>query len=313
METQMESPMSDSEETTLASFSNALADAVEQAAFSVVTVNARRRMSASGIVWSNGGLIVTASHVVERDEDISVTLPDGDNETATLIGRDQGSDIALLSVERTDLSPARMATSEPRPGHMVLAVGRPGRAGTMASLGVISLVGGPWRNGDGVNIEKFVRSDAAMLPGFSGGPLIDSSGGILGMNSSTLGRRGGLTIPYDTVGTIIEALRSHGKVRRGFLGIGAQAVELNASLRNALDIDQQKALVVVNIQPDGPADQSGLIIGDVILAIAGQPVASVEELQDHLTGDVVGRPVDVKLIRGGELVERQVTAGERGS
>ena len=102
-------------------------------------------------------------------------------------------------------------------------------------------------------------------------------------------------------------------MRRGFLGIGAQAVELNVSLRNALGIDQEKALVVVNVQPDGPADQSGLIIGDVILAIAGKPVASVEELQDHLTGEVVGQPVDVKLIRGGELVERQITAGERGS
>ncbi len=297
----------------LASFSNALADAVERAASSVVTVNARRRMPASGIIWSPDGLIATASHVVERDEDISVTLPDGETSQATLLGRDQGSDIALLRIDHSGLTPASRAASEPRPGHVVLAVGRPGRGGAMASLGVVSLVGGPWRNGEGVNIERFVRSDAAMLPGFSGGPLIDSSGDILGMNSSTLGRRGGLTIPFDAVSTVVEALQSHGKVRRGFLGIGAQAVELNTGLRESLGLDQEKALLVVNVQPEGPAEQSGLIIGDVILSIGDKAVASVEELQDHLSGDIVGQPVDVRLIRGGELTERQVTAGERAS
>lgn len=297
----------------LASLSNGLADAVERGASSVVTVNARRRMPASGIIWSTDGLVVTASHVIERDEDISVTCPDGETSQATLLGRDQGSDIALLRFDRTGLQAATRAASEPRPGHVVLAIGRPGRGGAMASLGVVSLVGGPWRNGEGVNIERFVRSDAAMLPGFSGGPLIDSSGDILGMNSSTLGRRGGLTIPFDAVSDVLEALQSHGKVRRGFLGIGAQAVDLNANMRETLGLDQEKALLIVNVQPGGPADQSGLIIGDVILSIGSQAVASVEELQDHLSGDIVGQPVDVQLIRGGALAERQVTAGERDS
>ncbi len=296
----------------LASLSNGLADAVDAVAASVVTVHARRRMPASGIVWSDDGLIVTASHVVERDEDISVTVDDGTNHSATLLGRDQGTDIALLRIEGDGLSAAQRAAQEPRPGHIVLAVGRPGNGGAMASLGVVSLVGGPWRTAEGLNVDSFIRSDAAMLPGFSGGPLIDSAGGVLGMNSSTLGRRGGLTIPFDSADGVVTALKSHGKVRRGFLGIGAQAVELNAGMRTALGIEQERALVIVHVHPEGPADQSGWLIGDILLSVGGKSVASVEQLQDHLTGDVVGQPVDVTLIRGGQLVQSQVTATERG-
>ncbi|MGD9713015.1 MAG: S1C family serine protease [Thermomicrobiales bacterium] len=305
--------MSEFQNGALASLSNALADAVEIAAASVVTVNGRRRMPASGIIWTSDGLIVTASHVVERDEDLTVTVSGDEGVAASLVGRDQGTDIALLKIDATNLTPASRASSEPRPGHVVLAIGRPGQGGTMASLGVVSLVGGPWRNGEGVNVERFIRSDAAMLPGFSGGPLIDSSGAILGMNSSTLGRRGGLTVPYDVISTVVDALRSHGKVRRGFLGIGAQAVDINAPLRTTLGIDQERALLIVNVQPESPAEKNGLILGDIILRIGGKAVASVEELQDHLTGDLVGRPIDVRLIRGGELLEHQVTAGERDS
>ncbi|MCC6942963.1 MAG: trypsin-like peptidase domain-containing protein [Thermomicrobiales bacterium] len=305
--------MSDTTTGALASFSNALADAVEHSGAGVATVNARRRMPATGIVWAADGLIVSANHVVERDDDITITLADGATLPATILGRDPGSDIVLLQVDRQDLTPAPRAMESPRPGHIVLAVGRPGKGGLMASLGVVSLIGGQWRNNDGINIESFIRSDAAMLPGFSGGPLVDSAGGVLGMNSSTLGRRGGLTIPIAAIDKVVSVLRSHGKIRRGFLGIGAQSVELNAGLRSDLGTDQERALLIVNVQPDGPAEQSGLLIGDVILSIGGQPVATVEQLQDHLTGDIVGQPVDITLIRGGALANRQITASERGS
>ncbi len=305
--------MSDHVNGVLASFSDALATSVETAGSSVVTVSARQRLAATGIIWSADGWIVTANHVVERDDEITVTLPDGTTVEATLTGRDPGSDIALLTVAGKPLVPAPRSSATPKPGHIVLAVGRPGKGGLMASLGVISLVGGPWRNNEGVSIDSFFRSDAAMLPGFSGGPLVDSSGGILGMNSSTLGRKGGLTIPVATIDRVVELLQSHGKVRRGFLGIGAQSVEINPGLRTALGIDQERALVVVNVQPDGPAEVSGLLIGDVILSIKDQSVATVEQLQDHLTGEIVGTPVTIRLIRGGVLIDQQVIAGERGS
>lgn len=295
----------------LSSLSNELAAAVERAAQSVVTVNGRRRMPASGIIWTADGLIVTANHVVERDEDITVNFGDGDSHAVNLIGRDQGSDIALLQLDGGSLSTATRPDTEPRPGHLALAVGRPGQSGPMASLGVISLVGGSWRTSEGTNVESFIRSDAAMLPGFSGGPLIDTNGAAIGMNSSTVGRRGGLTIPFDAVDSVITALRAHGKVRRGFLGIGAQSVELNAGLRASLGVEQERALVIVNVQSDGPAERGGLMIGDVILSVQGRQVATVEELQDHLSGEIVGQPVDVQLVRGGQLAQAQVTAGER--
>jgi S1-C subfamily serine protease len=296
----------------LASLSNELAGAVERAAQSVVTVNGRRRMPASGIIWTDSGLIVTANHVVERDEDITINLGDGSTRAVTLIGRDQGSDIALLQLDGASLTAAVKPETEPKPGHLVLAVGRPGQSGPMASLGVISLVGGGWRTSEGTNVESFIRSDAAMLPGFSGGPLVDTTGATVGMNSSTVGRRGGLTIPFDAVDAIVGALRAHGKVRRGFLGVGAQSVELNTGLRESLGVEQERALVIVNVQADGPAEQSGLMIGDVILAVQDRKVATVEELQDYLSGEIVGQVVTVSLVRGGQLAQAQVTVGERG-
>ncbi|CAN5688641.1 trypsin-like peptidase domain-containing protein [soil metagenome] len=298
--------------SVLAALSNDLAGAVESISPSLVTVHGRRRLSASGIVWNGDGLIVTANHVVERDDDLSITTSDDSTHEVALVGRDQGSDIALLYVEGASLSPALASGTVPKPGHMVLAVGRPGKNGAMASLGVVSLVGGEWRTSEGTSVESFVRSDAAMLPGFSGGALIDSSGNVIGMNSSTIGRRGGLTVPYDAVASVVAALKTHGKVRKGFLGIGTQSVELNSALKTSLGLDQQRALVIVSIQADGPAERSGLMIGDVLLSIDGTRLATVEELQDHLTGEIVGHQAAVSLIRGGSILENPVTVGERG-
>jgi S1-C subfamily serine protease len=137
------------------------------------------------------------------------------------------------------------------------------------------------------------------------------SGDLLGLNSSTLGRGGGLTIPVKAIDTIVGSLQQHGKVRRGFLGIGAQAVGINPRLATELGIEQQQGLVIVSIEPDGPAERDGLFLGDVIVAVAGIPIASVEELQDRLAGDLVGASVPIRLIRGGQLAERSVTVGER--
>jgi S1-C subfamily serine protease len=295
----------------LASLSNELADAVARASRSVVTVYARRRMPGSGIVWSQDGTIVTANHVVERDDDLLVDLGDGENRPATLVGRDPGSDISVLRLEGAEVVPAKGAEREPRPGNLALAVGRPGKNGPVASLGVISVVGGAWRTSEGGSIERFIRSDAAMLPGFSGGPLIDTTGATIGMNSSGVGRRGGLTIPWEALGSIVSAIGAHGRVRRGFFGVGAQSVEIPGPMRQQLGLDQERALLIMSVQSGGPGEQAGLLVGDLILAVGSQPVASVEELQDHLTGDIVGQTVTVSLIRGGQLQSAEVTVGER--
>ena len=300
-----------SDTTALVQLSDDLANAVERAAAATVTVHGRRRMPATGIVWGTDGTVVTASHVVERDEEITVGLPDGRTVPARLLGRDNGTDLAVLKIEADDLTAAPRAVAAPKVGHLVLAVGRPGPSGPMASFGALRVVGGAGRAHHGGNVEGYLRADVAMLPGFSGGPLVDASGAILGLNSSTLGRGGGLTIPAATIDRIVGSIQSHGKVRRGFLGVGAQAVRVPQAMAESLGLPREQGLLVVSLEPDGPAEKGGLLIGDIIVALDGAPVAEVEELQDRLTSDRVGTALAIRLIRGGQPAAAEVTVGER--
>ena len=294
----------------LANVSDELASAVDRAGSGVVTVEARRRLPASGIVWTGEGLIVTANHVVERDEEIGIGLPDGRDVDASLVGRDPGSDIAILKVTAGDLAPLTRSSVALRAGQFALAIGRPGPSGVMASLGVISTVAGPLRLHGGGSLDRYVRADVAMLPGFSGGPLVDASGNLIGLNSSTLGRFGGVTVLNESIDLISASLLRHGRVRRGYLGIGAQAVRLPDAFVSAAD-GQNQGLMVVSVEQSGPADTAGLLLGDIILTIAGDRVSQVEQLQERLTGDRVGASVPVRFIRGGESREIAVTVGER--
>lgn len=300
-----------SSSSLLVGVSNELADAVERAGAGVVTVDARRRHPATGIVWTADGLIATANHVVERDEEIEIGLPDGRTAEAALIGRDPGSDLAVLRVEASDLTPLDRSEGEPRVGHLVLAIGRPGPSGPMASLGAITAIGGPLRFRGGGSLERYVRADVAMLPGFSGGPLVDSAGRLIGLNSSTLGRAGQLTVLAESIDATLATLLQHGRVRRGYLGVGAQGVQLPDALARALDNGQEQGLLIVSVESGGPADAAGLMLGDVILAIDGEAVGQVEQLQERLTGDRVGKSVPVRIARGGEPREIGVTIGER--
>ena len=347
--------MTSNESNALAALSDELAAAVERAAASTVTVHARRRMPGSGIVWAPG-LIVTANHVVERDDEIEVTLPDGTRLPATLLGRDAGTDIALLKVESDALTPATPSDVEIKPGHIVLAVGRPGGS-PVATFGVVSTTEGtltrghrhggkrhagahgrrgpggfgpgrgfgpggrgffpggregfgPW-GGFGPQIDGFIRADVAMLPGFSGGPLITATGAIAGLNTSALGRFGGITLPVDLVESVVESLGKHGKVRRGYLGVGAQAVKLPEG--QAESAGQEKGLLIVNVEAGGPAAIAGLLVGDILLSVNGTPVSSVEELQESLsTSDLVDTDVPVIVLRGGALTTVSVKIGDRG-
>ncbi|MBW3632747.1 MAG: S1C family serine protease [Chloroflexi bacterium] len=300
-----------SSSSLLASVSDELAGAVDRAGSGVVTVDARRRHPASGIVWTSDGLIATANHVVERDEEIEIGLPDGRTVSGTLVGRDPGSDLALLRIDASDVAPLERSTVEPRVGHLTLAIGRPGPSGPMASLGVISAVGGPVRFRGGASLERYVRADVAMLPGFSGGPLVDSVGNLIGLNSSTLGNAGQLTVPAASIDATVSTLLQHGRVRRGYLGVGAQGVRLPEALTRALANGQEQGLLIVSVETGGPADAAGLMLGDVILAIDGETVGQVEQLQERLTGDRVGKSVPIRIARGGEPREIGVTVGER--
>ena len=300
-----------SSSSLLATVSDELAGAVERAGAAVVTVDGRRRHPASGIVWSTDGLIATANHVEERDEEIEIGLPDGRSITAELVGRDPGSDLALLRVPAPDLTPLPRSEVEPRAGHLALAIARPGPSGVMASLGVVSAVAGPLRFRGGATLDRYVQADVAMLPGFSGGPLVDSVGNLIGLNSSALGRVGQLTVLAATIDATVATLLQHGRVRRGYLGVGAQGVRLPETLTRALDNGQELGLLIVSVEAGGPADTAGLMLGDVILAVDGAAVGQVEQLQEQLAGDRVGKSIPIRIARGGEPREIEVTVGER--
>ncbi|CAA9234910.1 MAG: hypothetical protein AVDCRST_MAG26-1148 [uncultured Chloroflexia bacterium] len=295
----------------LAGLSENLAAAVETAAVSVVRVEARRGNPSSGIVWTADGHVLTADHTVEREEEIPVGLGDGRTAQGRLVARDPGSDLALLKIEASDLVPAaRASDDEVKIGHIVLSIGRPGAAGVMASLGIVSALGGQWRTSRGGQLDRFVRTDATLYPGFSGGPLVDAAGRVVGVNSWTLSQGAGLAIPVGLVAQIADAL-TQGGVKRAYLGVATQAVALPAAVRAKLGTQQESGVMLVGVEADGPAEKSGLLIGDVLVTINGNPLNTADDLLAQLSGAQTGQQAAVKLIRGGEVRDLPVTLGQR--
>lgn len=304
--------MSSSESTsTLLGLSNNLADAVETAGRSVVAVHARRHTPASGVQWQPG-VIVAADHTIEREENIKVTLPDGRTVGATLAARDAGTDLAILRIEGESLPNAQVGDSnELRIGHLVLAVARPGEHGLSASWGAISALGGPWRTWSGGQVDRMVRPDLTLYPGFSGGPLVDADGHVVGINTSGLSRNMTLTIPASTVNRVVEQLLSRGRISRGYLGIAMQSVRLSDQTVSSLGLSSTKALVVVSVENNGPAEKAGVLIGDVVLAINGTTVTDTDGVQNVLDPERIGQNVTARVLRGGTPTDLTLTVGER--
>jgi len=295
---------------TLAALSDGMADAVEKIAASVVRVNGRRRRSGSGVVFAQNK-VLTASHVLEREEDLSVETADGKTLKARFAGRDHSTDLAVLGVEDLDVEPATPAEGEARVGQISLAVGSHSRGeGPRATLGVVSAVGGPVRTRRGPRLERYIQTDATPYPGFSGGPLIDVRGNVLGILVSGWGRGAAFAIPADLALRTAGALSERGSVKRGYLGILSQPVRLPNG--QSLGLTQRGGLLVVGVEDGSPAGRGGLIVGDILATLDGQPVEDTDDLLVLLAGDRVGRPVPVRLVRGGELEEIEITVGERG-
>jgi serine protease DegQ len=292
----------------LVELSNAMAAAAEKAGASTVLVNARRRMPASGIAFA-ADLVLTADHVIEQEDDITVIMPDGTEVAAKLAGRDPGSDLAVLRLEKAAAKPAE-TSSEARIGALVLALGRPSREGIEVSQGVISAVGGPVRTPQG-SIDRFIRTDTTPFPGFSGGPLVDAEGRVVGLNTSGFGRGIALTLPADYAWKVADQLAKHGSVQRGYLGIRSQGVELSASVQKLLKREQAAGLLVVSIEEKSPAEDGGMIVGDILAGIDGQPVADHDELFVRLSGDVVGKTLPVEILRGGQPQTLKIKIGTR--
>lgn len=294
----------------LSELSNNLAGAVECSAAAIVTVKARRRQAASGIVWAADGIILTADHVIEREEDIKIGLPSGGEATATLLGRDPGTDLAVLRTQQSNLQPIARA-DVPGVGSFVLAVARPDEDGPMATLGVVSAVGGPVRTWRGGQLDRYIRSDAILYPGFSGGALVDAGGRMLGLNTSHLARGSGIAVPVSVAARVVEAILSHGRVRRGYLGVSSQPVALPAAAV-AKAGGQESGLLVLRVEANGPAEQGSIILGDILIRLAGEAVRDIDDLQRLLSGDLVGRATPVTVLRGGEPQDLTVTIAERG-
>jgi len=279
----------------LTDFSNNLTSAVELGGTSTILVDARKRYPASGIAYTED-LILTADHVVTREEDIKVILPDGKELPATLAGRDPGSDLALLRIGEKALKPAK-TSDDVKVGQLVLALGRPGSAGVQASWGIVTAISGPARTHRGGLLDEYIQSETTPYPGFSGGPLINTEGEVLGLNTSGLTRGSSLTIPVKVAWRIADVLAKHGTVKRGYLGVRTQPVA--------------NGLLVLWLEEGGPAEKGGLLVGDILVSVGGQSVSDPDDLFSALHSDTVGKSIAVEVLRGGKPESVNVTVGER--
>lgn len=272
----------------------------------VVRVEARRRVPASGVAWTEPGLIVTAHHVVEQDEDIGVVMADGSRLSAELVGRDPSTDLAVL---RADGAPsAKWAETESlKVGHMVLAIGRPGHT-LQATLGIISALGDAWRSPMGGQIDRYLQTDVVMYPGFSGGALVGADGRVIGINTSALVRGISLTLPTPTVSRVVTDLLEHGRVRRGYLGVSAQAVQLPKEQAEAAG--QETGLLLASVEPESPAAAAGFLLGDTLLKLDDLPLRHLDDLLSALA-DRAGQKASLRFLRAGEIADRKVTIGDR--
>ena len=294
---------------SLTDFSNGLTTAVEKAGASTVLVDARKRYPASGIALA-ADLVLTADHVVTREDGIKVMAADGRSLDATIAGRDPGSDLAVLRLPEKALTPAQTSDTV-KVGQLVLALGRPNDAGIQASWGIVTAINGPTRTFRGGMLDEFLQSETTPYPGFSGGPLINTEGEVLGLNTSGLTRGSSLTIPVKVAWRTGQALALHGTVRRGYLGVRTQAVEIPEVSRQALKREQSQGLLVLWLEEGGPAQTSGLLVGDILVAINGQALQDADDLFSALGSDTVGRSIPVDVLRGGRPETVSVKVGER--
>ncbi len=298
-------------ESSLAVMSNDLVSLVSRVAPSVVVVDGRSRGPASGVVWRKN-LVVTAEHAVQRDEDLALVLPDGNRVPASLVGRDAGTDLALLRAETLPVPPLDVPQeTESRVGDIVLVIGRSPNSGPNASMGIISGLSGPWRTWRGGQLDRYVRLDATVFPGSSGGAVVNYRGRIIGLATSALSRVAGLAIPVTTMDRVIDILLEKGGVPQGYLGVSLQPVRLPDALVAKAGSRGPAALMVFGVEPAGPADKSGIMIGDILLEVDGNAAGSIEELQAVLGGDRVGKSLPARILRGGETRSLTITVGQR--
>lgn len=288
--------------SSLTALSAILTETVAKLAESVVTVHARPRVTSSGFAWSKG-VIVTAAHALAREEEISITLPDGTRTAAKLLAADPATDIALLGHD-VDLPTLGGATAfEGRPGELLIAVGRNADTGATASMGILSAAGGAWRTWRGGQMERFLRLDLSLFPGSVGGVVASVDGRFAGMASDALSRLSPLAVPPETLARVVPALLERGRVPRPFLGVGLQPVAVNDS----------RGVILLSVDADSAAAKAGLLVGDVITELDGKAVADADDVQAVLDKHLPGDALPARVVRAGKLIEWTVTLGERAA
>jgi S1-C subfamily serine protease len=293
---------------TLSDLSREIAELVGRLGPSIVRVDARQGRPATGIIWADN-LVLTADHVLEHEDAIQVT----GSQTAVkaaVAGRDPGTDLALLRTEGLKGAPApRGRSTDIRPGHLVIALGQPGDL--QVTFGIVSGLSGSFRSWRGGQVEHLIQTTAELLPGFSGGPLVDVDGRVIGINSWNFGRGISRAVPVETAERVAESLKTHGRIRRAYLGLGAQPVRLSQAL--ASQVGQESGLLIVTVEAGGPAQTAGLLQGDTIVTIDGDPVRQLDELFGKLAALEVGSAHRLGVVRAGERKDIAITVGERQS
>ena len=295
----------------LIELSNALAQATERAAANVVAIHTESRGSASGVVW-RAGIIVTAEHALRRDEEIHATLPDGRVVPATLAGRDPSSDLAVLKCAEALAAASGFGdVNALKPGSLTLVVGRTRASGPVAALGAVSLVVPERRTWTGAALAPYIRLDVGLQPTAVGGAVVDAQGRIVGIATPRFARFGAIAIPAPTVDRVIDTLLKKGHIPQGYLGVGLQPVRLPEALRQSLQRSEKTAAIVLEVEPESPAHKAGIVIGDILVALAGHPVARLEDIHSQLHGEAIGKPLALKFVRGGAAQEVNIVVGER--
>ncbi len=295
----------------LIELSNALAQTTEKAAASAAAVHTESRCSSSGVIW-RAGIIVTAEHALRRDEEIHVTLPDGRVAAAELVGRDASTDLAVLKCPEAAASTAKFGAAESlKPGNLTMVVGRTRASGPVAALGVVSLVAGERRSWTGASLTPYVRLDIGLQPTAVGGAVVDAQGHIVGIATPRFARFGAIIIPALHVNRVVDTLLQKGHIPRGYFGIGLQTVRLPEALRNSLQRKEKTGAIILEVEPGGPADKAGIVIGDVLVSLGGQSIVRFEEVQSHLQPENIGKTLAAKIVRGGAVQDVSIAVAER--
>jgi S1-C subfamily serine protease len=276
--------------TIAAQISDDLANLVTAHGDSVVRVESSGCRGGSGIAWTED-LVITSAHLVEGDSKLG--LPDGTTADGKLIGRDPGTDVAVLRVDGKLRAAPFALLDQTKVGHLTISLARPGKT-VRAALGMIGALGDEFRTRSGGRIDRYVQVDGGAPRGFTGSLLLDARGRALGMNNH------GLAIPTVTLKRVVDELVAHGRIRRGYLGVGVAPVRL----------PNGGAVVVVAIEPGGPAEKGGLLVGDIIVSIDGTTIEGPRQLAVFLT-DKIDQALKVSIQRGGVASDLTVTSGTR--